>query len=89
MAFAGYGPDFTCNTNSGGDSYSYTTLAAASNSSAGSSLGVTSPSHVIASLANQTLNACSVNGSSCSSYVFSGVKRTIVTEVTGTGSSMT
>ncbi|GFR65832.1 solute carrier family 22 member 21 [Elysia marginata] len=88
MAFAGYGPGFTCNVDGTTDGNHYTVAAsdsatlAAANGLNGSSLGATASSLVSVIIENGTTrrDVCSVNGSSCSSYTYDGVKRTIVTE---------
>ncbi|GFN74064.1 hypothetical protein PoB_000057000, partial [Plakobranchus ocellatus] len=70
MAFAGYGPDFICKV---GDDDLHET-----NTSALALFGITSTRD--GAFANGTRNVCFVNGTSCTSYVFQGIKRTVVTE---------
>ncbi|RUS83434.1 hypothetical protein EGW08_008806 [Elysia chlorotica] len=80
MSFAAYGPDYTCTA----DTYTYSSPSVVSTLS-NSSYSSEQPSSLILAipigsvLANLT-NVCSVNGTSCSSYVYDGVKRTVVTE---------
>ena len=91
MAFAGYGPDFTCEGDDRPESYTYTTTAmtgSTSDVSSGQPPGLILADPVTVALANWTKNTCSINGSTCSSFVYDGVKKTVVTEVNShTGSA--